>query len=186
MVNHECHTKLTHPCSVTDIAPQTATALFELHLHNIHQQRHTLEAADLMAVQCHWITGKACAMYLSHKRGNILVSINTKTVVKQLFRNILILYWQSKHKNQTIHKKEDSLVQIWQYSIKLPACSNKLFNYLLPVDIMIYHTDKWHRSVWIFIQYFRQTSLYSRFNTEMLSSCADILMLHLMIFVLCV
>jgi len=82
MVNHECHTKLTAPCSVTDTAPQTAAALFELHLLNIHQQRHTLEAADLMVVQCHWITGKACAC----KRGNILVSINTMTM------NILILY----------------------------------------------------------------------------------------------
>ena len=49
--------------------------------------------------------------------------------MKQLFRNILILYWQSEHKNQTIHKIEDSLVQILQYSIKLLACSNKLFNY---------------------------------------------------------
>ena len=42
MVNHECHTKLTPPCGVTDTAPQTAAALFELHLLNIHQQRHTL------------------------------------------------------------------------------------------------------------------------------------------------
>jgi len=92
MVNHECHTKLTPPCSVTDTAPQTDAALFELHLLSIHQQRHTLETADLMVVQCHWIIGKACAMYLSCKKGNILVSINTMTVVKQLFRNILILY----------------------------------------------------------------------------------------------
>jgi hypothetical protein len=74
MVNHECHAKLTCPYSVTDTEPQTATALFELHLLNIHQQRHTLKAADLMAVHCHWITGKARAMYLSHKRCNILVS----------------------------------------------------------------------------------------------------------------
>jgi hypothetical protein len=63
MVNNECHTKLTPPCSVPDTAPQTAAALFELHLLNVHQQRHTLDDADLMVVQCHWIKRKACAMY---------------------------------------------------------------------------------------------------------------------------
>ena len=66
MDDHECHTKLTSPCSVTDSAPQIAAALFEqLHFLKVHQQRHSLEAAGLMAVQGQWMTGTACAMYLS-------------------------------------------------------------------------------------------------------------------------